>query len=267
MAHYIEVDKNVELFVQDIGEGQPIVFIHGWPVNHEMFEYQMNELPQKGYRFIGIDLRGFGKSDKPAFGYDYDTLAHDIKIIVEYLQLENFYLAGFSMGGPIAIRYAAKHANDQFARLILVGAAAPSFTQRDNYSYGMKIKEVDGLIEAIKEDRPAALKDFGGNFFHSDTSQALNQWFLDLGLRASAHGTIASAESLRDEDLRGELEEVKVPTLLMHGKKDQICDYEFSLQLKEGIRNSTLISFEESGHGLIYDEKEKFNTELLKLIK
>ncbi|WP_245804766.1 alpha/beta fold hydrolase [Halobacillus hunanensis] len=79
MAHFIEVEKNVELFVEDIGGGQLIVFIHGWPVNHEMFYYQMNELPIKGYRFIEIDLRGFGKSDKPAFGYDYDTLAHDIK--------------------------------------------------------------------------------------------------------------------------------------------------------------------------------------------
>ncbi|MFD2923850.1 alpha/beta fold hydrolase [Halobacillus naozhouensis] len=267
MAHFIEVEKNVELFVEDIGEGHPVVFIHGWPVNHEMFEYQMNELPQNGYRFIGIDLRGFGKSDKPAFGYDYDTLAHDVKVIVEYLQLESFFLAGFSMGGPISIRYATKYANDQFSKLILIGAAAPSFTQRGNYSYGMKKEEVDVLIEAIKEDRPAALTDFGSNFYHSNTSEALNGWFLNLGLRASAHGTIGCAKSLRDEDLREELEHISVPTLILHGKKDQICDYEFSQALEEGIHNSTLVPFEESGHGLIYDEKAKFNQELLSLLK
>ncbi|MCP3032223.1 alpha/beta hydrolase [Halobacillus sp. A1] len=267
MSHYIEVDHHVELFVQDIGEGQPIVFIHGWPLNHEMFEYQMNVLPQNGYRFIGIDLRGFGKSDKPSYGYDYDTLAHDIKIIVEYLQLENFYLAGFSMGGPISIRYATKYANDQLAKLILIGAAAPSFTQRDGYAYGLHKEEVDGLIYGITQDRPAALADFGTNFYNTRVSEPLKEWFLGLGLQASAHGTIACAASLRDEDLRGELDQIKVPTVIMHGKLDEICEYNFALELEKRIPSSTLISFEDSGHGLIYDERDKFNEELLKLIE
>ncbi|MTH55312.1 alpha/beta fold hydrolase [Bacillus mangrovi] len=266
MAHYIEVDANVKLFVEDIGEGQPIVFIHGWPVNHQMFEYQMNELPKKGYRFIGIDLRGFGQSDKPAFGYDYDTHAQDLKKVVEYLQLENFYLAGFSMGGPISIRYATKYADPNLAKLILIGAAAPVFTQRDGYEYGMKKEEVDELIAGIKADRPAALKEFGSNFFYSETSETLDQWFLNLGLQASAHGTIACAESLRDEDLRDEVGKVNVPTVIMHGTKDEICDYQFAVMLNESIENSTLITFEESGHGVVYDEKEKFNEELLKLL-
>ncbi|MFG6146745.1 alpha/beta fold hydrolase [Halobacillus sp. B23F22_1] len=266
MSHSIEVDHHVELFVQDIGEGQPIVFIHGWPVNHQMFEYQMNELPKKGYRFIGIDLRGFGQSDKPAFGYDYDTLAHDIKVVVEYLQLKNFYLAGFSMGGPISIRYATKYANDELAKLILIGAAAPSFTQRDGFNFGMPKEEVTGLIDAIKQDRPAALTEFGSNFYETTTSEALQEWFLGLGLQAAAHATIGCAESLRDEDLRGELDQIKVPVLLMHGKKDEICDYQFALELQKGIPDSQLITFEESGHGLVYDEKVKFNEELLKLL-
>ncbi|WP_431802128.1 alpha/beta fold hydrolase [Halobacillus andaensis] len=266
MSHFIEVDHHVELFVQDIGEGQPIVFIHGWPLNHQMFEYQMNELPKKGYRFIGIDLRGFGQSDKPAFGYDYDTLANDVKIIVEYLQLESFYLAGFSMGGPVSIRYATKYANEELAKLILIGAAAPSFTRQDGYEFGMPKEEVSGLIHSIKQDRPAALNDFGSNFYQSNISEPLHQWFLGLGLQASAHGTIACAESLRDEDLRGELDQIQVPVTIMHGKKDEICDYNFALELKQRISDSHLIAFEESGHGLIYDERDKFNEELLKLL-
>ncbi|MDR4937881.1 alpha/beta hydrolase [Rossellomorea marisflavi] len=267
MGKFITVDKDVNLFVEDIGEGQPIVFIHGWPVNHKMFEYQMNELPQKGYRFIGVDLRGFGQSDRPAFGYDYDTLASDIEKVVKELGLQDFYLAGFSMGGPISIRYASKFAGKELSRLILMGPAAPIFTQRDGYPYGMKKEGVDELIEGIKADRPAALKDFGGNFFYSETSDEMDAWFLGLGLEASAHGTIACAESLRDEDLRSELTSVSVPVTIMHGKQDQICDYAFSERLVEELNDAVLIPFEESGHGLVYDEKEKCNEELLKLLR
>jgi len=267
MGKFIQVEQDVNVFVEDIGEGQPIVFIHGWPLNHKMFEYQMNELPKQGYRFIGIDLRGYGQSDKPAFGYDYDTFAHDIKVVVEELKLENFFLLGFSMGGPISIRYASKYANDQLAQLILAGAAAPSFTQRDGYPYGMKKEDVNGLIYAIQNDRPAALSEFGSNFYYSQISEPLKEWFLGLALEASSYGTIASAGSLRDEDLRDELSSINVPTLLLHGTNDEICDYQFSKQLEEGIDQATLVSFENSGHGLIYDQKEKFNEELLKLIK
>ncbi|MCD5322296.1 MULTISPECIES: alpha/beta fold hydrolase [Pontibacillus] len=267
MSHFIEVESGVKLFVEDIGEGQPIVFIHGWPLNHKMFEYQMNELPQKGYRFIGIDLRGFGQSDKPAFGYDYDTLAHDIKVVVETLELKNFFLAGFSMGGPISIQYATKHANDQLAQLILIGAAAPSFTARDGFQHGMPQEEVDGLINAFQNDRPKALKDFGGNFFHKATSAPFDEWFFHLGLEASSHATIETAKSLRDEDLRHVLEYVNVPTLIMHGEDDNICDYAFSEILHNEIKDSTFVSFEISGHGLVYDEREKCNEELLKLLK
>ena len=105
MGHYIEVEDGVKVFVEDIGTGQPVVFIHGWPLNSKSFEMQANELALRDFRFIGIDLRGFGKSDKPWTGYDYDTQASDVKAVVDQLGLDNFVLAGFSMGGAIAIRY------------------------------------------------------------------------------------------------------------------------------------------------------------------
>ncbi len=109
MGHYIKTEEHVTLFVEDIGHGRPIIFLHGWPLNHKMFEYQMNELPKRGFRFIGVDLRGYGQSDRPWEGYDYDTMADDVKAVIYTLQLENAILAGFSMGGAIAIRYMARH--------------------------------------------------------------------------------------------------------------------------------------------------------------
>lgn len=267
MGQYVTVEKNVKVFVEDIGQGRPILFIHGWPLSHETFEYQMNEIPQKGYRFIGMDLRGHGKSDRPLNGYTYDRMADDIKAVIDELQLENVILAGFSMGGPIAIRYMTRHHQYKVSKLALLSAALPIFTQREDYPLGMKQEEVDELIQQIKNDRPAALADFGGKFFSSNVSKPFSEWFLRIALQASSHATIQSALSLRNEDLRLELSEITVPTLIMHGMKDEICPYDFAVEQAKLLSNNLLVSFENAGHGIFYDEKEKFNSELLDFIK
>ena len=109
MSNKIRTTNGVNINVEDIGAGKPIVFIHGWPVNHKMFEYQFTELPKHGYRCIGIDLRGFGDSDKPWDGYNYNSMADDVKAVLDTLNLQNVALVGFSMGGAIAIHYIARH--------------------------------------------------------------------------------------------------------------------------------------------------------------
>lgn len=267
MGHFIEVEKNVKIHVEDIGSGQPVVFLHGWPLNSRAFEYQTSILAQNGFRFIGIDLRGYGKSDKPWSGYDYDTAASDVKAVVDQLQLENFVLAGFSMGGPIAIRYLTKYGQANVNKLLLMGAAAPLFTQRDDFKVGMKTKEVDDIIKQIKEDRPAFLADFADMFFEQKKSKEFLHWFQVLGLEAGAHSTINSAIALRDEDLRGELTGITVPTAIFHGKKDQICPYELGEILEKQIPNSVLVPFKDSGHGMNGDEPERFNTELIRFLQ
>ncbi|MGG4488513.1 alpha/beta fold hydrolase [Metabacillus idriensis] len=267
MGHFIEVEKGVKLFAEDIGEGQPVVFLHGWPVNHKMFEYQLNELPEKGYRFIGIDLRGYGKSDRTKDGYDYDTMADDVKAVIDDLKLDNVVLAGFSMGGPIAVRYMARHEGHKVSKLMLLAAAAPLFTQRDDYPYGLSMEETDDIITNLQTDRPAMLAEFGKMFFESELSEEFKAWFHDLGLEASSYATIKSAEALRDEDGRSDLAKVNVPTAIFHGKKDQICPFEFTEAMSEGIQYSFVIPFENSGHGLFFDEKEKFNSELLRFLE
>jgi non-heme chloroperoxidase len=109
LSHKIKGVNGVSINIEDVGTGRPIVFIHGWPVNHEMFEYQFTELPKHGYRCIGIDLRGFGDSDKPWNGYSYDTMADDLRAVLDNLNLQNVVLVGFSMRGAIAIHYMARH--------------------------------------------------------------------------------------------------------------------------------------------------------------
>lgn len=110
MGRYVQVEPNVSIFVEDIGQGTPVVFLHGWPVNYKMFEYQLNVLPNQGIRAIAIDFRGYGKSDAPSTGYDYDRMADDVRAVIDDLELTDVVLAGFSMGGAIAVHYMARHA-------------------------------------------------------------------------------------------------------------------------------------------------------------
>ncbi|PAD36228.1 alpha/beta hydrolase [Terribacillus saccharophilus] len=267
MGHVIKSESGYNIFAEDIGTGIPVVFLHGWPVSHKMFEYQMNELPKHGYRFIGIDLLGFGKSDKPWNSYTYDAQAEAVHAVVEHLGLDNFVLAGFSMGGPIAIRYMNKYGLAKVNKLLLLSAAAPVFTQRDAYPFGMKKEEADDMIEQIQTDRPKTLQDFGNMFFAQDHSEPFKEWFFHLGLEASGHGTIQAMEALRDEDLRAELAQISTPTYIFHGQKDEICPFDFATEMTGGIVNSTIVPFENSGHGLMFDEKEKFNQELLRVLQ
>ncbi|MFP7492410.1 alpha/beta hydrolase [Terribacillus saccharophilus] len=266
MGHVIRTQSGHNIFAEDIGAGIPIVFLHGWPVNYKMFEYQMNELPKHGYRFIGIDLLGFGKSDKPWNSYSYDAQAEAVHAVIEHLGLERFVLAGFSMGGPIAVRYMNRYGLAKVDKLLLLSAALPAFTQRDAYPFGMKNEDANDMIEQLKVDRPKTLRDFGNMFFAQEHSDSFEEWFFQLGLEASGHGTIQAMEALRDEDLRDELAGISTPTFIFHGHKDEICPFDFANEITGGIVNSTIIPFEHSGHGLLFDEKEKFNHELLRVL-
>lgn len=137
MGRYVQVEPNVKVYVEDIGEGTPVVFLHGWPVNYKMFEYQLNVLPNHGIRAIAIDFRGYGLSDKPSTGYDYDRMADDVRAVIDDLELKDAVLAGFSMGGAIAVHYMARHKGHGVSKLALLSAARPVFTQREGYPYGL----------------------------------------------------------------------------------------------------------------------------------
>ncbi|MBC8015330.1 MAG: alpha/beta hydrolase [Sporomusaceae bacterium] len=259
--HYIEVEEGVRVFVEDLNpcEGPTVLFIHGWPVDHRMFEYQFNHLPKYGFRCIGMDLRGFGKSDRPWQGYCYNSLADDIRSVIEALHLRDITLLGFSMGGAISVRYMARHAGYGVSKLALVSAAVPVFTQRMGYPFGLPKEEVNKIIRQTYTDRPKMISDFGEKFFAKNISRDFRTWFNGLGLEASGHATAMTAMSLRDEDLRRDLQQICVPTGIFHGVHDQIVPFSSAQQTHQYIKGSILLPFERSGHGLFYDELDKFN--------
>lgn len=269
MGHYINVEPDVNLYVEDLNpQGKKtIVFLHGWPGSHELFEYQLNVLPSKGYRCIGIDQRGFGKSDRPAGGYDYNRLSDDVRCVIEALKLRNVTLLGHSTGGAIAVRYMARHNAFGVSKLVLCAAAAPSLIKRSYYPYGQDKQAIVDMIEAIYEDRPKLLREFGENFFYQKVSDAFMDWFFYLGVQAAGWSTADIAKTwLGEEELFHDLRVIKAPTLILHGIHDRVCDFSFAKVQNKEIRNSVLIPFKDSGHGLFYDQKEKFNEELMRFV-
>lgn len=265
-AEYIEVEPNVRLHISDGGAGRPVVLIHGWPLSDEMFEYQYNALIEKKFRVIGITLRGFGKSDKPFGEYNYDIHALDIKRILNKLEITDAVLVGFSMGGAIAIRFAASDSGSHVSKLALVGAAAPIWTQRKNFPYNLPKDAVNDLIELNYTDRPQLLSDFAKIFPATETSlnEGIGSWLNGICLSASSYATAQCLIALRDTDLRSDLPKIKIPTVIMHGKKDKICSFDLAEQMKAGIPNSQIVPFENSGHSLFLEETQKFNAELIK---
>jgi len=265
-AEYIEVEPNVRLHITDAGEGRPIVLIPGWPLSDEMYEYQYNDLINKNFRVIGITLRGFGKSDKPYGAYDYDVHASDIKKVLSKLDIKDAVLGGFSMGGAIAIRYVSLYGGDHVSKLALFAAAAPIWTRRTDFPYNLPKSAVDDLIELNYHDRPRLLSDFAKIFSATETSlnEGIGNWLSGIGLSASSHAMAQCLVALRDTDLRGNLLNITLPTVIMHGKKDKICSFDLAEQMKAGISNSYLVTFENSGHSLFMEETHKFNSELIK---
>lgn len=260
--YYITSNDSTKIAVYDYNpQGKQTIFlIHGWPLSHQIFEYQINLLTDCGYRVVAVDLRGFGQSDTPVCGYSYHQMAADIFQVVRRLCLKRFILVGFSMGGAIALRYMNCYNGFGVCRLILLSAAAPCFAQRPDCPCGKSMQEVDDLISLAGTDRPKLCQNFSKQLFACPHSDAAVDWFRNIALSASGIGTIKSAVALRDEDGSKDFKCVHVPTYIIHGTKDVIVSRELAEVQHECICGSRLITLPDSGHGIIYDQLEKFNS-------
>ncbi|MBN7772288.1 alpha/beta fold hydrolase [Clostridium aminobutyricum] len=270
MGYYVNAEPDVYIYVEDINPtgNKTILFIHGWPGNHNLFEYQYNQLPKQGYRCVGLDIRGFGKSARPWSGYDYDRLSDDVRAVVDSLQLKDFTLGGHSTGGAIAIRYMARHRGHGVCKLALFAAAAPSLIQRPYFPYGLPKQAVLDIIQGTYTDRPSMLRDFGNIIFHNYVTTGISDWIFDLGLEASSWATAAVSNTWLDEEgLFYDLETIQVPTLILHGLDDKVCLYPLALAQKEAIPHAKLVPLESCGHFLFYDQLDRFNEELVRFIE
>ncbi|MBJ8009899.1 MULTISPECIES: alpha/beta fold hydrolase [Bacillus cereus group] len=259
MGYFVKVEPGVNIYVEDINPGgsKTIVFIHGWPLSHNQFEYQFDVLPTMGYRCIGIDWRGFGNSDKPMNGYTYNRLADDIHAVVGTLQLDNFTLAGHSTGGAIAIRYMSRHNGYGVSKLVLIDAAAPT---------GFSEETANKYLKETLNDRPKMMQEVIDGFFFQYITGPFSDWFFQMGLQAAGWSTAAVIVLLRDEKLYEDLPKIVAPTLIIHGIHDKVIPFSQAQELNQKIRNSQLVPFQYSGHGPFWEERDKFNRLLTQFI-
>ena len=266
---FIEVENNVRLHVTDLGDGIPVVLIHGWPFSDAMYEYQYGHLVKSGCRVIGITMRGFGLSDKPYGEYNYDVFADDILAVLKQLQLHDIVLGGFSFGAAAVIRFAAKYNTHGLKKLALFGSAAPSAAQREDFPYGLPVATLDSLIQLNAVNRPQLIEVFSQLFGASESAlpNEISRWLANLMMQASGYTTEQGLLMIRDSDLRSDLKRIKIPTVIFHGRLDKLCPFELAEQIHSSIENSRLFAFEKSGHALFLEEREKFNDDLVKFIK
>ena len=194
-------------------------------------------------------------------------MSDDVRCVVDALKLNNFILAGHSTGGAIAIRYMNRHKGYGVSKLALFAAAAPSLIQRKDFPYGLEKGDVLNIIKGTYTDRPKMLRDFGDTFFFQSITKPFSDWFFQLGLQAAGWATAAIANTWIDDVLFSDLKEIDVPTLIIHGIHDKVVKFELGEVQNQTIRNSKLIPFKYSGHASFYDERDKFNEELVKFIE
>ncbi|WNR42114.1 alpha/beta fold hydrolase [Paenibacillus roseipurpureus] len=259
MGYYVQVEEGVKLFVEDVNPKgkRTILFIHGWPLSHSQFEYQFNVLPAQGYRCIGLDWRGFGQSDKPYDGYNYDRLADDLYSVIQTLKLDGITLAGHSTGGAIAIRYMSKYHGHGVEKLVLIDAAAP---------IGFTPETARKFLYENANDRPAMLQNVTDQFFFQYITPRFSDWFVQMGLEAASWSTAAVIRMLRDENVSADLSRIEAPTLIVHGIHDHVIPYQQALEMNKQIPHSRLVPFHYSGHGGFWEERDRFNQILMHFV-
>lgn len=265
--------EEVQLFYQDIGRGKPVVLIHGWPLSHEMWEYQLNELPKHNIRVIAYDRRGFGQSAKSWDGYDYDTFASDLKAIIEKLDLTDVTLVGFSMGGGEVARYLSKYnADGRVTKAAFISSVTPYLLKTDDNETGLPKEQFDTMREQIEDDRPAFLASFGKmfygvNVFSHPVSNEILQRDMVLALQAAGYSTIKAMQAWSTTDFRADLRNVKVPTLVLHGKDDATVPIDASSEeTVKLVPHAQYIIYDDAPHGLYYTHKSKFNEDIVAFV-
>ncbi|MFD2933074.1 alpha/beta fold hydrolase [Spirosoma flavum] len=265
--------NDIKLFYQDLGTGNPVVLIHGWPLSSSMWDYQLAELPSHGLRVVAYDRRGFGKSTQTWDGYDYDTLADDLKAVLDELNLQNVTLIGFSMGGGEVARYMSRHGGARVAKVAFVSAVTPYLLKTDNNPDGVDKDVFDEIAENIQKDRAAFLQTFGKQFYGvSLLSQPVSQAHLDGDFArayvASHKATLDCAKAFSETDFRDDLAQIQVPALIIHGDSDKTVPIEASGErTADALPNAQYIVYDGAPHGLFVTEKDRLNEDLLSFIQ
>ena len=269
---YVTVGKensgDIDLYYEDHGSGKPVVLIHGYPLSGASWDKQTAMLLAAGRRVIAYDRRGFGKSSQPATGYNYDTFAEDLRKLVTQLELRDFALAGFSMGGGEVARYIGKYGSQDVSKVVFIWAVPPFLLKTPDNPEGVDGSVFDGIQKAVAADRYAFFTEFFRNFYNTDlllgkrVSEQAVQAGWNVAAGASALASLACVPAWH-EDFRKDLARVDVPALVMHGDADRILPIGASgLRTAKLIHGSRLVVVKDGPHCITWTHSEEVNREL-----
>jgi non-heme chloroperoxidase len=267
-----ENSGNIDLYYEDHGSGTPVVLIHGYPLSGASWEKQVPVLLAAGHRVITYDRRGFGKSSQPTTGYNYDTFAEDLHKLVTQLELRDFALVGFSMGGGEVARYIGKYGSEGVSKAVIISGVPPFLLKTSDNPEGVDGNVFDGIQKAIVADRYTFFAEFFKNFYNSDlllgkrVSEQAVQASWNLAARASATASLACVATWH-EDFRKDVARIDVPTLVIHGDADRILPIASSgNRTAKLIKGARLSVVKDGPHCITWTHAEEVNSELLNFL-
>src|SRR5437660_2528556 len=269
----ITTKDRTQIYYNDWGEGQPVVFSHGWPLSSDAFEDQMFFLAQRGYRCIAADRRGHGRSSQPWQGNDLDTYADDLAEVVKKLDLKGAIHVGHSTGGGEVARYIGRHGTGRVSKAVLVGAVPPLMLKTAANPGGLPIEAFDAIRSGVANDRSQFYKDlsapfYGANRPGSKVSQGLRDMFWLWSMQVGVKGALDCIKAFSETDMTEDLKKFDIPTLIIHGDDDQIVPIGDSALLSSKIvKGATLKIYPGAPHGLTSTHKDRFNEDLLSFLR
>ena len=263
----------IELYYEDHGAGQPVVLIHGYPLDGHSWERQTRVLLAAGHRVISYDRRGFGKSSKPTTGYEYDTFAADLNTVLNTLDLNDTVLVGFSMGTGEVARYLSTFGSARVAKAAFLGSLEPYLLQADDNPTGVPQSVFDGLTEAVTADRYAFFTEFFKNFYNTDTllgTRRLSQESVNaswnLAASAGAFASVA-AQPTWLTDFRADIPKIDVPSLIVHGTADNILPIDATgREFTKALPDAEYLEIDGAPHGLLWTHAAEVNEALLRFL-
>jgi non-heme chloroperoxidase len=259
----------VQIYYEDLGAGQPVVLIHGFPLSGRSWEKQSLALLAAGYRVIAYDRRGFGRSSQPSSGYDYDTFAQDLQHLLTTVDLRDVVLVGMSMGGGEVARYLGRYGSGRVAKAAIISGVPPFLLKTPDNPDGVDKRVFDDILQDIATDRLAYQSKFLADFYNLDTflgtriSEEVVRDSWNTAAAASPTGT-AACVSTWYTDFRDDLPRIDVPALVMHGDADRILPIAATgAKTHQALKDSTLVVVPGAPHGLLWTHAEEVNAELL----
>jgi non-heme chloroperoxidase len=269
----IKTKDGTRIYYKDWGDGQPIVFSHGWPLSSDAFEDQMFFLASRGYRCIAHDRRGHGRSSQPFDGNDMDSYADDLAALVKSLDLRKAIHVGHSTGGGEVARYIGRHGTKRVAKAVLIGAVPPLMVKTEANPDGTPIKAFDDLRAAVLADRSKLFQDlslpfYGYNRPGAKVSEGVRQSFWLQGMMAGMPASYFCIKAFSETDLTDDLKAFDVPTLILHGDDDQIVPIKAAaMQSSKLVKDAQLKVYQGGAHGMCTTQKDEVNADLLAFIE